>query len=50
LGYHPEEGIEAADVAIEKNSLSEVLSHIPVAKQKDVKALFTDLQSKKNYM
>jgi hypothetical protein len=49
LGYHPEEGIEAADVAIEKNSLSEVLSHIPVAKQKDVKALFTDLQSKKNY-
>ncbi len=48
-GYHPEEGIEAADVAIEKNSLSEVLAHIPKVKQKDVKNLFTDLQSKINY-
>lgn len=49
VGYHPEEGIEAADIAIEKNSLSEVLAHIPEAKQKDVKTLFTDLQSKINY-
>lgn len=49
VGYHPTEGIEAADVAIEKNSLSEVLAHIPNAKQKEVKRLFTDLQSKINY-
>lgn len=49
LGYHPEEGIEAADVAIEKNSLSEVLAHIPEAKQNEVKKLYTDLQSKMNY-
>jgi len=49
VGYHPEEGIEAADVAIEKNSLSEVLLHIPREKQEKVKELFTDIQSKKNY-
>jgi hypothetical protein len=49
LGYHPAEGIEAADVAIEKNSLSEVLAHIPEAKQNEVKKLFTDLQSKMSY-
>ncbi len=49
VGFHPEEGIEAADVAIEKNSLSEVLEHIPKEKQNEVKELFTDLQSKMNY-
>ncbi|MBZ0198830.1 MAG: DUF6448 family protein [Ignavibacteriaceae bacterium] len=48
-GYHPSEGIEAADVAIEKNSLSEVLNIIPEENQKKVEELFTDLQSKKNY-
>jgi len=48
-GYHPSEGIEAADVAIEKNSISEVMIHIPKEKQEKVKELFTDLQSKKNY-
>lgn len=49
VGYHPAEGIEAADIAIEKNSLSEVLVNVPEAKQKNVKTLFTDLQSKMNY-
>lgn len=49
VGYHPEEGIEAADVAIEKNSLSEVFAHIPKEKQEKVNELFTDLQSKMNY-
>ena len=48
-GYHTSEGIEAADVAIEKNSLSEILTHIPKEKQNEVEGLFTDLQSKKNY-
>lgn len=48
-GYQPAEGIEAADVAIEKNSISEVFAHIPKEKQKKVKELFTDLQSKINY-
>ena len=47
--YKPEEGIEAADIAIEKNSLSEILSHISNAKQKDVKTLFEDMQSKRYY-
>ena len=49
IGYHPEAGIELADLAIEKNSLSQVLLHIPKEKQEKVKELFTDLQSKKNY-
>ncbi len=49
IGYHPSEGIEEADVAIEKNSLSEILANIPNAKHKEVKDLFNDLQSKTNY-
>ena len=48
-GYQPAEGIEAADVAIEKNSISGILTHIPKAKQKEVKKLFTSLQSNMNY-
>jgi hypothetical protein len=48
-GYYPSEGIEAADVVIEKNSLSEILTQIPEAKQEEVKELFADLQSKMNY-
>lgn len=28
VGYKPEEGIEAADIAIEKNSVENILSHI----------------------
>jgi hypothetical protein len=48
-GYNPEEGIEAADIAIEKNSVSEILAHIEEAQHSKVKEYFTDLQSKKNF-
>lgn len=48
-GYHSSEGIEAADIAIEKNSLSEILAQIPNGKHEEVKKLFSDLQSKMNY-
>ena len=48
-GYKPEEGIEAADVAIEKNSLAKILAQIPKEKDEDVRKLFSDLQSKMNY-
>jgi hypothetical protein len=48
-GYQPDEGIEAADVAIEKNSLTEILAQVPEESSNTVKELFTDLQSKMNY-
>jgi len=49
VGYHPDEGIEAADVAIEKNSLTEILGQVPEERENTVKEMFTDLQSKMNY-
>lgn len=49
IGYQPANGIEAADIAIEKNSLSEVLLHIKKTNHREVTKLFTDLESKKNY-
>ncbi len=48
-GYQPEEGIEAADIAIEKNSVSEILSHLEESQHSKVKEYFTDLKSKRNY-
>jgi hypothetical protein len=48
-GFKPEEGIEAADIAIEKNSVENILAHLDMKYQSKVKELFDDLQSKKNY-
>src|SRR3972149_7815388 len=48
-GYKPEEGIEAADIAIEKGSVENVLSHLDEKYHQRVKELFNNLQSKKNY-
>jgi len=47
--YKPEEGIEAADIAVEKNSLSNVLTRLDEKHHAKVKTMFADLQSKKNY-
>ena len=48
-GYKPEEGIEAADIAIGKGSVENVLSHLDEKYHQRVKELFNNLQSKKNY-
>lgn len=48
-GYQPDKGIEAADVAIEKNSLTEILAQVPEESSNTIKELFTDLQSKIKY-
>ncbi|MBK6913048.1 MAG: hypothetical protein IPH11_05050 [Ignavibacteriales bacterium] len=49
VGYHPAEGIEAADIAIEKNSVENILTHLDKKYHSKVKDLFDNLQSKKNY-
>jgi hypothetical protein len=49
VGFKPEEGIEAADIAIEKNSVENILAHLNKKHHSKVKDYFTDLQSKKNY-
>ena len=49
VGYKPEEGIEAADAAIEKNSIENILGHLDEKYHSKVKELFYHLQSKKNY-
>ena len=48
-GFKPEEGIEAADISIENNSVENLLSHLDGKYHSKVKELFNDLQSKKNY-
>ena len=48
-GYQIEEGIEAADIAIEKNSINVVLNHLDESKHSDVVKYFNEVQSKKNY-
>ncbi|MFZ6032653.1 MULTISPECIES: DUF6448 family protein [unclassified Melioribacter] len=48
-GYRPEEGIEAADIAIEKGSVEEILQHADKSKHSDVIKYFNDVQLKKNY-
>ena len=47
--FKPEEGIEAADMAIEKNSVQEILSHIDESNHKKVQEYFAELQSKRNF-
>lgn len=48
-GFKPAEGIEAADIAIEKNSVENILAHLDEKYHHKVKDLFGDLQSKKNF-
>jgi len=48
-GYKPGKGIEAADLAVEKNSIEPVLSIIDEKYLAAAKDMFADLQSKKNY-
>lgn len=49
VGYKPEKGIEAADVAIETNSIDKLLSGLNKKHHSKIKNYFNDLQSKKNY-
>ncbi len=49
IGYKPEAGIEAADLAIEKNDVNEVLQHLDSSKHPDVLKYFDDVQSKKSF-
>lgn len=49
VGYHPAKGIEAADIAIEKGSVENVLSHLDKKYHSKVTELFDNLQSKKDY-
>jgi len=48
-GYQPEEGIEAADIAIAENSLDRIYAHLDEAKNPKIKEYFTEVQSKKDY-
>lgn len=47
--YEPKEGIEAADMAIENNSVDEIIAHINEQHHSKVKKQFADLQVKKNF-
>ena len=47
--YKPDEGIEAADMAIEANSLDPVYAHLDEEENPELKEYFTELQSTKNY-
>lgn len=47
--YKPEEGIEAADIAIEKNSVNDILAHLKEEQHSKVKDMFADLQTKKDF-
>jgi hypothetical protein len=47
--YKPDEGIEAADIAIEENSLDPIYAHLDEAQNPKINEYFTDLQSKKDY-
>ena len=49
VGYQPEEGIEAADIAIEENSLDRVYAHLSEEYNPKIKDYFAELQSKKGY-
>lgn len=48
-GYQPEEGIEAADVAIAENSLVPIYAHLDEEQSPKIKEYFNDVQSKKDY-
>lgn len=47
--YKPEEGIEAADIAIKENSIKSILNHIDKKYHNNTKELFSNLQAKKSY-
>lgn len=49
VGYTPEEGIEAVDIAIEKKSVDDILQRLDASKHEEIKHYFSDLQSKRNY-
>jgi phosphotransacetylase len=49
VGYQPEEGIEAADIAIAENSLEPIYAHLDEEQNPKVKEYFAELQSKKDY-
>lgn len=47
--FQPAEGIAAADRAIERNSVEEILSHVDKKDEEHVKHYFSEIQSKRNY-
>jgi hypothetical protein len=47
--YKPEEGIEAADIAIETSSADKILAHVDQKYHHEITELFNELQAKKNY-
>lgn len=47
--FKPEEGIEAADLAIQNNSVEAILAHVEISDHEKVKNYFNELQSKKNF-
>lgn len=49
LGYKPDEGIEAADLAIGKGSVDEILNRVDKSLHQNVVKYFNEVQSKKNY-
>jgi len=48
-GYQPEEGIEAADIAIEENSLDPIYALLNKVQNPKIEDYFAELQSKKDY-
>ena len=49
VGYKPEEGIEAADIAITENSLDPIYAHLDKVQNPKIEDYFAELQSKKDY-
>ncbi len=47
--FKPEEGIEAADIAIENNSVENILAHLDKAEHEKVTHYFKELQSNRNF-
>jgi hypothetical protein len=48
-GFQPEEGIEAADIAIAENSLEPIYAHLDETQNPKIKEYFDEVQSKKSY-
>lgn len=49
VGYKPEKGIKEADIAVETNSMTDILAKLDQKHHSKVKELFKTLQTKKNY-
>lgn len=47
--FKPEEGIEAADMAIENNSIKDILAHLDESEHEKVNHYFNELQNKRNF-